>query len=230
MRSSFKGSPKHALRIRGWGHKSTLNSQSNCAWRDVFRKWAQVQLTYWERTDGDVGWWNSERASISLLAAAIWQAGSNAAIQEYGDEKFLKGKRYRGRPDLYAAFSNAEFVIEAKQCWPMLPGQGTWKKRVRIAFKEAVTDASCAKQDWIPRVAVCFAAPRIHRNNTDHLPKLIEDFCAEDDFSECIPNGYRVDLFPVNSWTGFDLDACGWPEGDARRHYVGCSVLLGFID
>jgi hypothetical protein len=194
---------------------------------------------YWERTDGDIGWWSSERASVSLLANAIWTKGKNAALQEYDDKKSKEGKDYIGRPDLYATIGEYEFIAEAKQCWPWVPGKSPtvelWKETIRADFAAAVADAKCNVDYGIPRVGICFVAPRISDKYEDTAEALTERYReAEIDLSGIASSGYRADLFPLGKWkrgkSAFDLAECESISDTSRAFYPGCTLLIGFID
>lgn len=69
---------------------------------------------FWEGKD--CPWWYNERASISTLAGAVWNAGG-IALEEYASRKRKAGRNTLGRCDLYFRIEKEEYVAEAKHCW-----------------------------------------------------------------------------------------------------------------
>jgi hypothetical protein len=67
----------------------------------------------------DAPWWYNERASLSLLAGALWYA-DGWAFEEFVTSKRHKRKARRGRGDLMFEVGGLKAVAEAKQCWPAL--------------------------------------------------------------------------------------------------------------
>jgi hypothetical protein len=72
----------------------------------------------------DVPWWYGERASLSVLAGAIWRTGG-IALEEYTVDKSHRrddGQKglMQGRNDLYFRIGRSDFVLEAKAVWPTL--------------------------------------------------------------------------------------------------------------
>lgn len=73
----------------------------------------------------DAPWWYNERASLSILAGAIWLRGGYV-IEEHVTTK-VSSKESKsgpshvgGRGDLYFYFGRSHFVVEAKHYWPIL--------------------------------------------------------------------------------------------------------------
>jgi hypothetical protein len=64
----------------------------------------------------DCPWWYNERASISILAGAIWNT-RGIALEEYASRKRKGRANSHGRCDLYFKLGNTEYVTEAKHCW-----------------------------------------------------------------------------------------------------------------
>ena len=235
---SFPGFPGLGLTIRAWGNKHTLNTSLKKSWRPVFKAWARIHFDYWTRANRDIGWWSSERANVSLLANAVWASGANAALQEYGDKKHKDGKEYSGRPDLYATIGEHEYIAEAKQCWPWIPGKVAanelWRARIRNSFAAAVEDAKNNVDYGIPRTALCFASPRIAKGHRDSADAFIANYLQADfELSTITSVGYRVDLFPLNQWKSggvkFDLAACQSDGETPGAFFPGCTLLMGFV-
>ena len=89
----------------------------------------------------DCPWWYNERASISTLAGAVWNAGGTA-LEEYSSKK-RKGRRSAyGRCDLYFRIGRDEYVTEAKQCWLSAGRHAIYMERnVRSRLNDACEDA-----------------------------------------------------------------------------------------
>jgi len=69
----------------------------------------------------DAPWWYNERASLSLLAGAVWYA-DGWAFEEFVTVKRPGARKrpHHGRGDLMFEIRNHRFVTEAKQCWPTI--------------------------------------------------------------------------------------------------------------
>jgi hypothetical protein len=85
----------------------------------IFRPWLDVSKEYaraWEETP-DFHWSYGERAHISILAAAIWDAGG-IALEEYATKKARDKKHYSGRCDfcfkLTKSPKSTGYIAEAK--------------------------------------------------------------------------------------------------------------------
>lgn len=232
---TFYGVRELGLRIRGWGHKNTLESFRNFSWVPILRHWGYVHHSYWAQTDGDIGWWNGERTSVSLFSNAVWLNRNSVALQEYGDEKTRKRRRYQGRPDIYVTIEEYEFLGEAKHCWPQLTGKNEkWLTTVEHGLAAAVADAECLDKQF-SRVALCFVAPMVSISHQGDIDRIYQEYCDTDfEFSHIVANGFRVDLAPMAQWRTrtmkFDEEMCGSPVGNIREYYPGCSLLVGFVD
>ena len=105
------GTSESDLHIRGWGRlRGQIRIQN---WIQFFKAWELSILRYYERTDHDLPWWYTERANISLLAAAAWLCGG-IALEEYPIEKGFCGDNYEGRADLYLTIGEEGYAIEGK--------------------------------------------------------------------------------------------------------------------
>src|SRR5689334_19566240 len=83
----------------------------------VFEEWVKINTRLaneWAEL-GDAPWWYNERASLSLLAGAVWLCGGTA-FEEYAADKKHLGKRirYRGRSDIYFFLGGKHYMAEAK--------------------------------------------------------------------------------------------------------------------
>jgi hypothetical protein len=122
------------------------------------RSWADV---------GDVPWWYNERASISLLAGAIWnsrRSSGDYAFEEYASVKRKERKNCAGRLDLEFCFSKQHFVAEAKQCWIPISKGGDNARRIKDALARAKADVRrCSPPAGMRKLAVVFGVPYVAR-------------------------------------------------------------------
>ena len=99
--------------------------------RDMAKSWK------WK----DCPWWYNERASISTIAGAVWNAGGTA-LEEYSSKKRKGGRSAYGRCDLYFRIGRDEYVTEAKLCWLSAGRQARdMEGNVRYWLDEAYKDA-----------------------------------------------------------------------------------------
>ncbi len=104
--------PKNIVSIIA-DHRSTLSR--------ILEQWTRTNIQVadaWRGVD-DAPWWYNERASLSLLAGAIWQCGG-IAFEEFSFEKsFIRvndtlHRAYTGRCDMFFEVGVREFNVEAK--------------------------------------------------------------------------------------------------------------------
>jgi hypothetical protein len=220
---------KTALQVTPWG-RSDLHS----CWKRIFSEWEGVQFDYWSNVPEDIGWWSSERANVSLLAHAIWRA-KGYSLQEYGDEKGLGAKRFRGRPDMYAFIRpRRHYMIEAKQCWPR--PRGDWQAAIETSFGHAVEAAELNGAKHGCRMALTFASYVVPGNHIDAVDDLVAAVRRQSLRQHVrTKSGFRVDLFPHGRWRSakgtFDLRRhAAWSTAGRKRYYVGVTLLAGFLD
>lgn len=89
----------------------------------------------------DVPWWYNVRASVGLLAAAVWKTGGYA-FEEYSTKK----KSKVGRVDLEFGTGNEAFIVEAKQCW--LKGMTDIDSANRLIEKYFAAASSAIVRPW----------------------------------------------------------------------------------
>src|SRR5438445_755881 len=95
----------------------------------------------------DAPWWYNERASLSVLAGAIWRAGG-IAFEEYSEEKMYVHrhetghKSYLGRCDLFFEIGSKEFIAEAKWGYSGATNDSDVTSRIKSLMKDARRAAS----------------------------------------------------------------------------------------
>ena len=99
---------------------SGLVADQRTALHGVLRNWIKTNLHVADTWEGiDAPWWYNERASLSVLAGAIWRCGG-IAFEEFSEVKFHAKRRegpresYRGRCDIHFQVGSKDFVAEAK--------------------------------------------------------------------------------------------------------------------
>ncbi len=91
-----------------------LRQEEEKAWTKILKNWIQVHKIYFQQSGNDKAYSYNERASISMLAAAIWKS-KGIAIEEYVAEKNHNGETKKGRVDLWFKIEEFTAVVEAKQ-------------------------------------------------------------------------------------------------------------------
>lgn len=150
--------------------------------RHLLGEWVQTLNVYCRRHDWkDVPWWCTERAAISILAAAAWRLGGSA-LEEYSvDKHHLPRTRPRfgrkGRQDLYFRLGSKALVCEAKHAWCNLGGhEVTWRRRFEDLLSEAKQDSRGKKHGSYQRLALLFVSPIIDRSRLSEVDKRIATF------------------------------------------------------
>ncbi|WP_404362875.1 hypothetical protein ACIHQR_23085 [Corallococcus coralloides] len=129
----------------------------------------------------DCPWWYNERASISQFAGSIWLTGG-WVLEEYSSKKMSpENAKYKGRVDLMF-WTNKEnggskCVAEVKPCSPNLRSQKRIKT-IQSAINRATADVRAVRTygDRYSRIAMFFAAPRIHDKYYDQAEDRIDSF------------------------------------------------------
>lgn len=139
----------------------------------VIQNWIRANRVVAEAWRGlDAPWWYNERASLSILAGAIWRSGY-LAFEEYSDEKWLhrgpKRTTYTGRCDLYFELGHKGYVVEAKQGWSGGSSDHDVQKRIRKTLQaahQAASRMSAGGRDQ-ERLALAFIVPRFKPKRAD---------------------------------------------------------------
>jgi hypothetical protein len=188
----------------------------------VLRKWIAANKRFGDVSNWhDVAWGYNERASLSIFAAAIWDAGG-IALEEYVESKDAgatgrsRAKKYKGRCDLYGTFNAKPYILEAKICWPSLFGK-TWKEGVLEKLEEAEDDAKVtATPNNETRAALLFVSPSIPRSKLERSDTLKRNFI---DFLK-----QRTEFCSAWTFPGEARKFC-W-KGEEERLYPGSAVVI----
>lgn len=161
MRSSDIYTPK--LRVL----RPALQQWVSCN-RKIVHRWEEYE---------DAPWWYNERASLSVLAGAIWKAGGYAFEEFVGDKRVMKGRRKKfsaGRFDLEFDVSGSLFVAEAKQCWMPSTRSQDHFERVSEAMDAAKRDVRRCAPEGVRRLAIVFGAPYFTEGRRADMDERIE--------------------------------------------------------
>lgn len=128
-------------------------------------------------------WWYNERASLSVLAGAIWLTGGRA-FEEFSAEKHsasLRAKpgRRLGRCDIWFRVKWREYVAEVKQCWPNISrGTAGAHTQARESLAQARQEVKRVYEPDATRLAIAFITPQLHKSyetrTSQRLGTLIE--------------------------------------------------------
>lgn len=140
----------------------------------ILKNWLDINDDYWRKYKDDALFYYNERASISILAGAIWRNG-DCAMEEFSSLKGSSRNTRLGRVDLWFMLGDQEYIVEAKQRWPPFYDSDAdldfdFKQSLKTGLEEAFTDASDLRYHWenyldgligllfvVPRVAPTYA-------------------------------------------------------------------------
>ncbi len=169
-------------------------------------------------------WWFNERASMSILAGAIWKVGG-VAFEEFSDEKsFVKKygrrKKYRGRTDLSFSHGRHKFVAEAKICFvDALPKRYDPRKKILESLQEASQDVSKVRPYGAQRVGIVFVSPRFPICSETQLGGYIKDWI----------NVLRKIPYSAAAWT-FPAGARTTSQWNKWRMFPGTAIVVKKVD
>jgi hypothetical protein len=186
----------------------------------------------------DVGYVYNERANVSLLAAAAWQAGL-IALEEYPTKRWGDKK---GRADLYFSSPTIGFEAEAKIIWPgyrkLTPFEAEKEQnlgtRIRRDIDKSLQQAyKAAKKnlaaDRDHRLGISFICPTLSVRS--HQREVTVRGSIEPFIRFMIEQASKVDhhamawAFPASSRHYLDRNSRG-----EKRFYPGVMVLLRQVD
>lgn len=190
--------------------------------RSLWASWLKVQEKYGRELQWrDATWLYNERASLSALAAAAWDAGG-IALEEFSTDKVSLGRRsrrpthgsVRGRCDLYVSLHGREFLIEAKLVWPSLRGT-TIRSRLQSAMTAALGDVKRNTTYYgLQRLGVVLIAPTMPERYTGDADALVARFV---DTLCAVERCAAAWIFPQPARTAFKLEG---------KFYPGAAILM----
>jgi hypothetical protein len=150
----------------------------------VFDEWVKINTRLandWAELD-DVPWWYNERASLSLLAGAVWLC-EGMAFEEYAADKknLAKRIRYRGRSDMYFFLGGKHYMAEAKWHWSgATRSDKETAKTIQSKLRNALNDVR--KQPGVhgqTKLGILFVTPYISCSKGDRVDELIHAWLRE---------------------------------------------------
>ncbi len=191
----------------------------------ILESWVKLNEKYVRSTDEDAPWWYNERASISILAAATWQAGG-IALEEFSTRKKERGKSERaGRTDVFLKIGETKFACEAKFVWLRM-GKSDAKAhiiQIKQELKNARADARHLNPEDGKRFGVCFASVRIPEKCESKINEILKEFQKE----------IRSANFEALAWS-FPLEArkLGFqkPSWKHKYFYPGSFIIFHSCD
>ena len=146
----------------------------------VLRKWCHIINEWCERRNwDDVPWWYNERASLGLLATAVWATGG-VMLEEYSTEKGKEKKQWQGRGDLFLQVGKGKYVIEAKQKWVSI---STRANEAKAAIEKSIGDAKKAARETRAnggrRLGAVFVVPYMPKGEVSKVDKQIRSLVSD---------------------------------------------------
>jgi hypothetical protein len=151
-------------------------------WHKAMRRYSHIH-----QDEDDAGYYHNERANISFLAAGAWLSG-NAALEEYGSDKYRSGRKAKGRVDLYICKDSENAEIEAKVKWLKAHlDEITYTNQILAVLKKAVVDARALRGSENRYACVFFISQFVsskfghYKNRSDSLVRThIDRTCQTD--------------------------------------------------
>lgn len=166
-----------------------IQGQSLGILRPVLNEWIETNLRFvreWE--DIDIPWWYNERASLSVLAGAVWTVGG-LAFEEYSADKRTgqEGRpTYQGRNDLYLSVRKQHFIAEAKYIWSGAARVGpATTTHIQQKLKQACADIRKCRLRGHRRLGVLFAVPYIAMPHKERVKECVDEWVAATKRVDC---------------------------------------------
>jgi len=143
----------------------------------ILNKWIRLNRAYSEKVQWeDCAWWANERASVGILAAAVWMSGG-VALEEYSTTKVRKENHGAGRCDLFFTVGKNKFACEAKQIFPRLrKGRTGDISKVKDKFDATCEDAKNLLPEEGRWLGICFVAPRFPLSQIKNMDDCLKDY------------------------------------------------------
>lgn len=145
--------------------------------RELLWEWAGVlerTTRIWTDSD-DAAWAYNERATLSLLAGAVWRLGG-IAFEEYANQK---NDGTFGRCDLYFQTGRRDFVAEAKQCWASASPTADPAKAARRALESSARQVGAYRSYGYDRLGIAFACAYLPTSKAASVNEHLEHWLSE---------------------------------------------------
>jgi hypothetical protein len=167
--------------------------------KGVLNEWIATNLRIVREWRGDVPWWYNERASLSVLAGAVWRKGGLVFEEFVADKRSGERPRpkYSGRNDLYLKVGEYQFIAEAKQCWSgAVRVNEKTAGHIQQKLNEACADIRRCPRNGQRKLGVLFAAPYIASSEKNRVDQHIGKWVA---FIKTVKCSCSAWVFPKES-------------------------------
>lgn len=159
--------------------------------KKVLDQWLANVEAYAQQWEEYASYYESERATVGLLASAVWQAGGQA-LTEVSQKKSCEGEGKNGWADLWLWMGDTEYYCEAKQRDIPLGDvnrYGSLVKGLLVEVDEAVDELVLDTGKDQKKVGLLFLNPTVSEGHDD-INGLIEEFIThilrlQNQFSFC---------------------------------------------
>lgn len=187
---------------------------------DVLKRWIRMNREVAKDWQGhDAPWWYGERASLSILAGAVWRSGG-VAFEEYSEDKLhvphhgAQKMPYSGRCDLFFQLAGKEFVVEAKQGWSGGTTDHDLAPRIQQSLRAARKAASRLPPSGQKRLAIVFVVPwfkgRYKQDAEQMIRRWVTGICK-------IPRWSKAWVFPKT---------CRMLKSSSGRFFPGVAIFV----
>ena len=145
--------------------KNNRTSKAKEAWNKILINWIKAHQKYMKQCKDDNAYFYNERASLSILAAAIWKS-NGIAIEEYTSEKKYKNESFNGRVDLWFQLEKYFCLVESKQHFKKLVYKNltTISKDLDNKMSQSIEDAKMSMHSEKNGYAIVFFTPSYKEN------------------------------------------------------------------
>lgn len=184
------------------------------SWNKILEKWIFAHENYMKKSIDDCSFYYNERASLSILSAAVWLA-DGIAIEEFVSEKKAR-KKYTGRTDLWLKLDSYKTIIESKQCFRTINNKNVTSisKIIKKKMDSAIKDTKKSTFDGYHGTSIVFFSPSYNKKKPIDFESILEgvkqsnfDFFAyvttpieilSDDRKRVFPAGFIIGKRNIN--------------------------------
>jgi hypothetical protein len=169
---------------------------------DIFQVWGRMLVKYTDNNYDDALYWYNEAATLSTVASSISRM-KYYVLQEYCSRKKtsddMRKIKKNGRVDLWSKVNDRDYIVEAKQIWPLCTDHLDIDRCIKVGMERACDDMQCSKMSDCTNLAILFIAPRVKERGSRDIviDSIIGHLDAYDayaySFPKCFPkagNGF----------------------------------------
>lgn len=201
---------------------SKVKADGRTQFYGILREWNETNIHFAEAWEGESApWWYNERASLSVLAGAVWRLGG-VVFEEFSDEKTTRHHRgnlrksYQGRCDIYFMMGATEFVAEAKWGWSGASQKGgDPNPHISQLLDAAVEAADRVAKNRQCRLAIAFVTPYFKPRFKHHDTEMINSWIQKTGtLANCAAMAW---VFPKE---------CRRLSGSDGNYYPGAAIFI----